>query len=45
VNDGPDGMEFFKGNPSAEDVMKKVEFWGMDLTTIPGFADMVKANC
>ena len=45
VNDSADVMEFFKGNPSADDVMKKVDFWGMDLTTIPGFADMVKTNC
>jgi tagaturonate reductase len=45
VNDSADVMEFFKGNPSADDVMKKMEFWGMDLTTIPGFADMVKTNC
>ena len=45
VNDSPDVMEFFKGNPSADDVMKKTEFWGMDLTTVPGFADMVKTNC
>ena len=45
VNDSQDVMEFFKGNPSADDVMKNTEFWGMDLTTIPGFADMVKTNC
>jgi tagaturonate reductase len=45
VNDSPDVMEFFKGNPSADDVMKNADFWGMDLTTIDGFADMVKSNC
>ena len=44
VNDNPDVMAYFKTNPSAEDVMRKVDFWGMDLTTIPGFADFVKSS-
>ena len=26
-----------------DDILRKSEFWGMDLTTIPGFADFVKA--
>jgi tagaturonate reductase len=45
VNDSADVMEFFKSNPSPDEIMRKTEFWGMDLTSIPGFADMVKTNC
>ena len=44
VNDNPDVVAYFKTNPSADDVMRKVDFWGMDLTTIPGFAEFVKAS-
>ena len=42
VNDNPDVMAYFRTNSSVDDVMRKVDFWGMDLTTIPGFADFVK---
>ena len=32
-------------NPDADvdDILRESDFWGMDLTTIPGFADFVKA--
>ena len=44
INDNPDVMAYFKTNPSPDDVMRKVDFWGMDLTTIPGFADFIKRS-
>ena len=44
VNDSPDVMAFFKANPSVDDILRKSDFWGMDLTTIPGFADAVKSK-
>ena len=43
VNDSPEVMAYFKTNPSVDDILRKSDFWGMDLTTIPGFADFVKA--
>lgn len=36
-------MEFFDTKPTLEDFMSKVEFWGMDLTTIEGFADIARS--
>ena len=44
INDNPDVMAYFRANPSPDDVMRRADLWGMDLTTIPGFADFVKAN-
>ena len=43
VNDSPEVMAYFKTNPSVDDILRKSDFWGMDLTTIPGFADTVKS--
>ena len=43
VNDSPEVMAYFKTNPSVDDILRKSDFWGMDLSTIPGFADFVKA--
>ena len=42
VNDSPEVMAYFKTNPSVDDILRKSDFWGMDLTTIPGFAEFVK---
>lgn len=44
INDSPDVMAYFKTNPPVDDVLRKTDFWGMDLTTIPGFADKVKSE-
>ena len=44
VNDSPEVMAYFKTNPSVDDILRKSDFWGMDLTTLPGFADAVKAS-
>ena len=44
VNASPEVMAFFKANPSVDDILRKSDFWGMDLTTIPGFADAVKSK-
>ena len=34
-------MAYFKSNPSPDDVMRRTDLWGLDLTTIPGFAACV----
>ena len=44
VNDSPGVMAYFKTSPSVDDILRKADFWGMDLTTIPGFAAAVKAD-
>ena len=41
VNDSPAVMAYFKSNPSPDDVMRRTDLWGLDLTTIPGFAACV----
>ena len=43
VNDSPEVTAFFKSGPSVDEILRKSDFWGMDLATIPGFADMVKS--
>jgi hypothetical protein len=42
VNDSPEVMAYFKTNPSVDDILRKSDFWGMDLTTVSGFSDFVK---
>ena len=41
VNDSPAVMAYFKSNPSPDDVMRRTDLWGLDLTAIPGFAACV----
>ena len=42
-NDGEDILKFFTGAPTLREIMAKEEFWGMDLSTIPGFAEAMEA--
>ena len=44
VNDSPEVTAYFKSKPSVDDILRKSDFWGMDLTSIPGFAEMVKSS-
>lgn len=42
INDNPEVKEFFATKPSVEEILGKVDFWGMDLNTIPEFTKTVK---
>ena len=44
IQDSPDVVEFYKKNPTVEEILGNESFWGMDLNTIPGFTEKVKAG-
>ncbi|MBQ1955701.1 MAG: tagaturonate reductase [Clostridia bacterium] len=43
VSDNKEVLDFFGENPNSSDILKKfasnTDFWGIDLTTLPGFAE------
>ena len=43
IDDSPEIKAYFGANPSPDDVMRRADLWGEDLTAIPGFAACVKA--
>lgn len=40
--DTPEVAEFFAKKPSLHEILSNMDFWGMDLTSIPGFEDAVQ---
>lgn len=44
IQDSPEIKEFFASKPSVDEILARKDFWGMDLTRIPGFADAVKKD-
>jgi len=44
AQDSPEIIEFFKTNPTTEAILARVDFWGMDLNTIPGFTETVEGE-